>query len=226
MLVYDQYAFLQFLCRSFLLGVLLGGIYDAIRISRILFGITAYSPGRRYALYDRSFPIIGRVYRVRGRGIGRLLAEIIVFAGDLLFMLTSGIGLLTVAFFENNGKLRLFMIIVTFIGFFMYRLSIGRAVMYFSSIIVFIIRLSVRYIFYFLTYPIRLLYKLIRYLSKRLWRSVLDRIIALRLKNCSERLKRELTEKSKYAFVFSGASLKQKAEVKKHEGKKKIRGGL
>lgn len=167
MLVYQQKEFLIFVLRSFICGIFLGAVYDVFRILRIFFKITSCPSRSADRLYSVDYPLIGSIStgNVRSKTIG----SVMLFVSDVLFSVIAAIAVVLVAFFENDGKIRVECLAITAIGFVIYYVSAGRLVMLFSAYITFAIRLSGAYLRYLLLLPIRLIYGILRKLYVRLY---------------------------------------------------------
>lgn len=137
---------------AFLLGVLLGAVYDCLRITRVFFG-NHYSRRAARRLQRLRLPLLKSAkVRTESRALG-----VIVFFEDLLFCLFAGIALILLLYGFHNGKLRFFVVICACIGFLIYRGTLGKIVMMFSEVIAFSLETVFRYIFFFALFPFRFL---------------------------------------------------------------------
>ena len=141
---------------SFLLGIFLGGVYDLLRVTRVLLGVH-YSQRTAERLQTIQLPLLGHIGK-RKRS-SRLLG-VVLFLEDLFFCLTAGVAMILLFYGANHGKIRIPALLLAAVGFLAYRLSIGRAVMAFSELIAYLIEALLRYVLLFVGYPISILYRL------------------------------------------------------------------
>lgn len=146
----SQSALAWLYCLAFLLGGVLGAIYDALRITRVFFGVH-YSRRAAKRLQEIRLPFLSPHKRRReSPALG-----IIVFVEDLLFCILAGVLLILLLYEANNGKIRFPVFLCAGVGFLLYRATAGRLVMLFSEVIAFAIETVVRYLLFFLLYPVR-----------------------------------------------------------------------
>lgn len=138
---------------AFLLGLFLGAVYDCFRITRVFFGVH-YSRKTAKRLRTLQLPLLKpKKERHSIKGLGLLM-----FFEDLLFSLLAGSSLIILLYEFNNGKFRFLVVVFLLVGFVIYRETMGRAVMLFSEAIAFALETALRYAFFFISLPIRLLY--------------------------------------------------------------------
>ncbi|MBQ8416938.1 MAG: spore cortex biosynthesis protein YabQ [Clostridia bacterium] len=143
---------------AFLLGLFLGAVYDALRITRIFLG-ASYSPRLKEKLQAVTLPFLKkRVRRIKRQGV---FFWIFVFIGDLLFSLLGGVLLILLFYQFNSGKIRFPAFFCTGVGFFLYRKTLGRLVMLLSEAIAFVLESAVRYLCFFAALPFRALFGVI-----------------------------------------------------------------
>lgn len=97
-------------------GFCLGGVYDVLRILRLLCGYSA-GQGRRSALF-----------------------AVFLFVEDVLFMLIAAVALILLCYYANDGQIRAPAFIGMVCGFFVYRQTAGRLVMAVAERLVRLIR--------------------------------------------------------------------------------------
>lgn len=134
-----------------LLGIALGGFYDLFRITRVFLGMH-YSRRTANRLRELHLPLLRKRRR---RGESRALG-IVIFFEDLLFCMVTGISLVILFYEVNSGRFRFPALLCAGAGFLLYRGTIGRLVMLFSEVIAFVIETGVRYLVFFLLYPLRI----------------------------------------------------------------------
>ena len=137
---------------AILLGLILGAVYDCLRITRVFFG-NHYSHRAARRLQEIRLPLLPKA---KARGESRALG-VIVFFEDLLFCLFAGISLILLLYGFNNGNFRFFVLFCACLGFLIYRGTLGRLVMLFSEVIAFSMETAVRYLVFFLLLPFRFL---------------------------------------------------------------------
>ena len=86
----------------------------------------------------------------------KFATDFVVFLEDLFFCLFVGVALILLFYEVNNGKIRYPAFLCAGAGFLLYRATLGRLVMLFSEVIAFVVALCVRYVLFFLLYPIKL----------------------------------------------------------------------
>jgi hypothetical protein len=146
----SQSALAWLYCLALLLGGVLGAFYDVLRITRVFFGVH-YSRRAAKRLQEIRLPFLSPH---KGHRESPALG-IIVFVEDLLFCILAGILLILLFYEANNGKIRFPVFLCAGAGFLLYRGTVGRLVMLFSEVIAFVIEAVVRYLLFFLLYPVR-----------------------------------------------------------------------
>lgn len=199
MLVYQQREFLIFMLHSFLSGVCLGAVYDIFRISRIIFGVNVIGTGRIARLYDRSYPVIGRI--ATGSVASKSAAGVLTFFEDILFFVIAAAFVLTVTFFGNDGKIRVEALTVTAFGFLLYYVSVGRLTTLFSSYIAFLIRIVTAYIRFAIMLPLRIACGILKKIFIRLREIILLRIRAYIILMESKKYTSYMMSLSRKAFL-------------------------
>ena len=142
---------------ALLLGVALAAVYDLLRITRVFLGVR-YS--RRFAkrMRDVQLPFLRpRPKRAESRALG-----VVVFFEDLFFCMFAAVALILLFYQANNGKFRFPALLAVGAGFLLYRGTLGRLVMLFSEVIAFFIETGVRYLLFFMLFPIRTLFGFVK----------------------------------------------------------------
>ncbi len=145
---------------SALLGVALGLLYDGLRITRIFLGESYSTKG---GFYERELPLIGRI---RKKGKRRILRPVI-FAEDFLFCILAGVFQILLFYQLHNGNVRLPAIFFLIGGFFAYRFTLGKPILWCSERIAFFVECAIRYVLFVLFWPVRWLRLLLGHLCKR-----------------------------------------------------------
>ena len=131
-----------------LLGVLLGLLYDGFRILRIFLG-EHFSPRANY-FHNVKLPLIKMGTERTKR---RAVRAIVVFWGDFLFCVISGVALILLLYQLNNGKIRLPVFPLAAAGFVIYRYTLGRPIMLLSETVAFLLEATLRYACFFAIFP-------------------------------------------------------------------------
>lgn len=159
---------------ALLLGMGLGAFYDVFRITRVFLGVH-YSRRTARRLQELRLPFLTpHKKHTESRALG-----IVVFLEDLFFCVFTGIALVLLFYAANNGKFRFPVLLCAGVGFLLYRGTIGRPVMLFSEVIAFLIETAIRYIVFFLLFPLRILGRWVR---KRI-RKTVDHTVRIRRRN-------------------------------------------
>ena len=146
----SQVALARLYLLALVVGGLLGVIYDVLRISRVFLGVQ-YSRRATERLKRLRLPLIKGISNRRESPI----LGTVIFFEDLLFGILCGIAMILLFYGANNGNVRLLAVPITLVGFFLYRQTIGRAVMLFSEVIAFFAETILRYAVFFLLFPFR-----------------------------------------------------------------------
>lgn len=166
----SQYAMLLLHAYAGILGVCLGLLYDGFRVTRIFLG-AHYSRRVAKRLQELRLPFLSPYGKRReSRFLG-----LAVFLEDLLFCILAGISFILLLYEQNNGRFRLSALICACLGFLLYRVTFGRLFIYASEWIAFAIATAVRYLLFFLLYPIRALGRLLRRATDCISRALLAR---------------------------------------------------
>lgn len=138
---------------SLAVGVFLGLSYDAVRITRVLAGLRPCTPTR---LSSVNLPIIGRrAGEIKKRN--RFFADVFVFCGDIIYFAFAAFVFLVFVFHANYGNGRWFIVGGCIVGFVLYILTVGRAVMLVSGTVNFILSAVFAYLMFFLLFPFRMI---------------------------------------------------------------------
>lgn len=133
---------------SFLTGVFLGGVYDCLRLSRLLPG--GVPPTR---LRARRLPLLGGLPQVRRRKA----AAVLIFFEDLFFGIVAGIAVVLLFYEAFDGNIRIPALLLVAAGFGVFHVSFGRLAMRAAALISFALEVAVRYVCYVGAMPARAL---------------------------------------------------------------------
>ena len=143
---------------SLIIGVVLGAVYDTIRIQRIMLGVR-YGHKSVKMLRQVKLPLIGTGKKLPSRAVVkikavmRLLRNIIISIQDILFFIFAGLVVTVFVYHANYGQIRWFALLGLALGFFVYYNTVGRVVMLCSEFIVFFIRAIMSYTWYLVYMP-------------------------------------------------------------------------
>ncbi len=197
MLVYEQVPFLLFLLDSFLAGTALAALAAVIRVLSMPFGV-----GKESALGGRirgkEYPLIGKRERKERRGF----RAAVLFIGDFFFMLTAALALLTVAYFDNNGKLRLVAFAATLCGFLLFRRTVGRATLALADTLTAAAGVVLRYAVFFAVWPFSKAFAAVRGAFGALIREIKITLAAKRLVAGSSAALKDTERKARGGFVL------------------------
>ena len=177
-------------------GIFLGAVYDTVRISRIFFGVSYTSRGRK--LYEKvKLPLISKYKsdNLRGKwehnsGARKVMLDIIVFIGDVLFCFFAALVCVVIMYHTNDGKARWIIFFGMALGFSTYYFTLGRLVMLFSEYIVFALRCVFCYIVFFISLPMRFLYGKMRHVTE-----------SVRVKRYTKKELKRILNASKIGFI-------------------------
>ena len=147
-----------------LLGMGLGLFWDALRILRIFFGEHFSAVANRFR--EAKLPLIEM--KMERKKHKKLLAAVI-FAEDFLFCMVAAVSMILLFYQINNGKLRFLAFPVAGVGFYLYRITLGRLVMLCSETAAFVLEAAVKYVVFFVLFPWKWLWNRIILAVKRFW---------------------------------------------------------
>ena len=141
----------RLLVAALICGAALGGLYDVVRISRVMLGMSRYTgaacaPVLRSPFCKNSAP--------KGKKMPlRVMRSVLLVVQDFVFCLTVGITTALLLFSHNSGEFRGFVLLGLGIGFAVYHFTVGRWVIRASEYVVFAIKAAFLYAVYYLTWP-------------------------------------------------------------------------
>lgn len=196
---YDPY---RLLIGAFLLGAALGVVYDVFRVIRI-----ARLPGETYdggilKKFKPQKPII-----TFGKGVKKAASaanDAVVFIEDMIFFIVCAAAETVFFLAENDGEIRIYCIIFTVLGFFLYMKTAGRCVIYFSSKIIFFVRCLLYWIFYIIIVPVRYVLRVFYRVGAALYGVSVGKTVAAVKKKYSDVLKNDLLNAASDGFGIFG----------------------
>lgn len=174
--------------KFFLLGVLAGVYYDFFRIIRI--ARRSDSPVKANSFYLKVAP--KHFFENRKKALLTGAADtVLVFIEDLLFTLGCALAFIFLTYATNEGEIRIFGFILVAFGFLLYRISIGKAVIYISGHIIFSAKILIYWIMYIIIKPTRLFCGF----AKRTVRWIFAKTVGALAAKISYRRQRDYTKK-------------------------------
>lgn len=139
---------LQITLYALLLGLFFGVLYDTLRITRMLAGVTPVHI--KHVAWASKLPCrhIGRI------GKGPVSAFVFIHLLDILYGLSTGACFCVFLYALNNGRFRWYLLLGCMLGFLVYYWSIGKLVLLLSGYIVAALRSVIGFILYLLTQPL------------------------------------------------------------------------
>lgn len=161
---------------SFLVGILLGALYDAIRLIRTFFGLGRdYRDSPVIAAIDP--PLIGkRKKRERGKTTKAAVMSA-VFVFDMLYMLAATAVTVIFVYHAYSGTPRGFALLGEAVGFILYMKTVGRLTVRAASYIFFAVDTTLRYIVFFTVTPIKFIAVRLARAAKKVWHATVVRAV-------------------------------------------------
>ena len=155
-------------------GIFLGMVYDMFRLFRIAGNDKTYSVTN--AIKNRYFSKI----HFGGKSRKHISDTVFVFIEDVLFFLVVAVTEILATFHFNHGEIRIYCLLISAIGFFIYQKTMGRLVIFLSSKTLYLIRRIIYWIVCLILTPtfyvLRFSKKLISFLlRKRRSETITDR---------------------------------------------------
>ncbi len=141
---------------SVILGLVLGALYDVIRIIRALLGIS-YINRFTQRLKELRLALIKNPLFKEGAH-SRTFDSIIIFVTDVVYFLAVTLALMIYIYHMNSGIVRWYIFAGAIVGMLMYYVTIGRLVISVSEYIVFFLKVIFSYLSFFISRPFILLY--------------------------------------------------------------------
>lgn len=148
---------------SAVLGVFLGALYDAVRLIRIVFGVSSYSDKRReFSIYSKG------VFNIFSRKRGKVFTSVFLAVTDLLFFFLSAVAFILFLYVFNFGIFRWFFLLFAVIGFLIYYNSVGKLFVSVSTVISSYVMLALNVTLFAVLFPFKILFHALRSLIKPL----------------------------------------------------------
>lgn len=141
----------RLLLASLIFGAIMGGLYDCIRIQRVLLGISRYTEAANAPIF------CPKLWKKREKRMPKSSCDLIkrgfLVLQDIAFCLTVGVLLSVLLFYQNNGEFRGFVLVGVATGFLAYYFTVGKLVIRISEYLVFAIKTAILYVIYYTTLP-------------------------------------------------------------------------
>ena len=160
----SQFSFVLLAVYSCCFGIILGIVYDIIRIQRIILG-AEYGKGKKSGIDYRNInlPIIKKkAYSERFDKIFKKLLNIYIGIGDVIFVALCGVAVVLVAYAYNSGKVRMITYLGLLVGFLAYYFTVGRLTMKLAELFGFVLRSVLIYLYEIIVAPIRLVFGMLK----------------------------------------------------------------
>lgn len=143
------------------MGVFLGIVYDLFRISRSAMGITRYS-STALKLHSIKLPFLSKDHKKSKGSLSRIYSIILLLFSDLFFACICSVIYSLFLFHAIRGQIRLYFILASAIGFFIYYFTASKFFISVLEVILFAFKCLIRYVFMITSLPFRLLARIIR----------------------------------------------------------------
>lgn len=162
------------ICYSFLLGLLLAVMYDAVRLLRTFLGCgLSYSEN-----WDGiELPIIGTVKERKRKKRSAWIATLTVCVFDLLYMITASLTVILFLYAMYDGIVRSFSLISMATAFVIYQKTVGILTKNAAGAILFGLRVALRYIKYFTLTPILFISKRVAKATAHLYKITVGKTV-------------------------------------------------
>jgi len=191
---YDSYVLIL---KALVLGVLMGIVYDCFRVMRISRASEITVSG---GFFDAIKPKKPLLKSKNGAKVAVKAAnDALVFIEDLLFFIVVGASEILFFLGENDGEIRIYCIVFTIFGFFLYIKTLGRIVIYFSAKIIFFVRCLLYWLIYIIIVPVRYILAVFFKLWRAIYAVTIGKIVASLRKKRYEKLKNDFLN-----VAFSG----------------------
>lgn len=138
--------------KFFLLGAVLGIVFDIFRIARI--ALDKENSVKPNSFYIKIAPA-GFFDKKKTKKFRSAVLYALTFAGDFIFCIFSAAAFIFLTYAVNDGEIRIFGFILAAFGFSLYYISIGKAVIYLSGHIIFFTKILIYWLLYIIIKPIK-----------------------------------------------------------------------
>lgn len=187
----------RLLLYSFFSGMLLGAVYDTLRLSRVLLGVCHYIDVAPVNYVPSPFPRRDVPPRKRSK----VLREALLVLEDLAFCLVAGALVMILLFYGNDGGFRGFVLLGLLAGFLVYYATLGALVVRASEFLIFWLKVAVLYAVYYITRPFVIAARFLWKSTKKVCEKAAHKLRARRIRRYDAGKRKELLELSEKGFV-------------------------
>lgn len=195
----EQFAVIGY---SVIMGVFFGIIYDFVKITRVLQGISAYS-GISHKIHGMKLPLIRHRFSDPKKKKNSARAIIILFLGDIIFSLLCAAAYSLFLFHAIRGQVRWYFIVATAVGFFLYYFTVSKIVIKLIEALFWVVKIVIIYLWEAFLLPFRLIYriavKIAKFFRCRIFRPLQDKAHY----RCSARYTEKVKQNLKTEIVFN-----------------------
>lgn len=146
----SQLSFVLLAAYSVCFGVILGALYDVIRIPRILIGA---EEDKKTFFHRIELPLIKkRAYPDKRSKLLIIAHNLAVAVGDVVFLTMCGTVAVAVAYAYNSGRVRAVIFVGLIAGFLVYRFTVGRLTVAVTNTVAFVLRSAMVYLVEFVRF--------------------------------------------------------------------------
>ncbi|MBR3967285.1 MAG: spore cortex biosynthesis protein YabQ [Clostridia bacterium] len=184
---------------AFFLGIVFGILYDAVRISRAFIG---HSYGGRSAayLYEREYPLIGKLEKKTGKFKTGFLTAMVIF-GDIIYFTVCGLIFTVFIYYTNDGTFRFQSLLAVIVGFFSYYLTFGRLVIACAEIICIFLKIIIKIFLFSIAFPFKIMYNILIKLYNWLFGIVFAPLLCKIHRKSTERKMKKLLNDASNGFL-------------------------
>lgn len=180
------------LLASALVGVAAGMVFDLLGV----FASASARGNKRAGFYDTKLPLIGKLGKTSG--VARVLAAVLLTLADILFPICWAAAVLCVFYAFDDGIFRIFGIICGFVGFFVWRRTLGVPFRALGEFIAYAFRAANAYI----CLPFKLLAGCLKMALGYSFGVCRRAFVVQRLKSCDRRERARVTTLADSGFGF------------------------
>lgn len=158
---------------SFFLGIGLAVLYDLIRLTRIIFGVSSYSK-TAIKLKELNLPLISK--KNNKPAFGKAPSFLILLLSDILFFIICGAVYSLFFFHAVRGHIRWYFLLSSASGFLVYYFTLSKICIIFFEVLFFFIKCVIIYICMIVALPFKLIFRIILRGFQRFVRPILDNL--------------------------------------------------
>ncbi len=152
---------------SFIMGIVLGLLYDFFKLTRILLGINSYSAIAK-RLQRVKLPLVKISFKTGRKNQTDAVITVLMFFGDIIYALICGCIYSLFLFHAIRGQVRWYFIIASALGFFLHYFTLSKLNIIVLEVLFFSVKCVIIYLVEILIVPFRLFMKLFRWSVRRI----------------------------------------------------------